>query len=529
MSETSRTNHDKRPTVLCILDGWGCRVERENNAIALGETPNWDRMIEAWPTALLECAGENVGLPDGQMGNSEVGHMNLGAGRAVWQNLPRINNAIADGSFANATALASFIEALMISGGTCHLAGLVSTGGVHSHQNHIVALAELVAKAGIPVKIHVFLDGRDTPPKSATDYVAQLAQAIDGLPDVHIATVCGRYFAMDRDKRWERVELAYDLIVSGIGGVFDDPVAAIHASYDVGVSDEFLQPAHAREYRGMADGDGIIHANFLADRVRELLGALVDPAFDGFARKHVVSWAAALGMVAYLDQPYLYCPVIFPSVYLKNTLGEVVSHAGLRQLRMAETEKYAHVTFFFNGRREQPLEGEERVFLPSPKVATYDLQPEMSAPELTSQLVNAIGSGRFDLIVVNYANGDMVGHTGILEAAIAAVQCVDECIGQVGEAVIEAGGVMLVTADHGNCEMMVDPETGEPHTAHTLSAVPAVLVNCTLPGASLADGRLADVAPTLIELMGLTQPVEMTGHSLIKREGAPTLLARRCY
>lgn len=278
----------------------------------------------------------------------------------------------------------------------------------------------------------------------------------------------------------------------------------------------------------MADSDGIIHANFRADRVRELFGALVNPVFDGFARKHVVSCAAALGMVAYSDQLNPHCPAIFPPVYLKNALGEVVSDADLKQLRIAETEKYAHVTFFFNGRREQPLEGEERVLLPSPKVATYDLQPEMSAPELTSQLVDAIGSGRFDLIVVNYANGDMVGHTGILEAAIAAVQCVDECIGQVEEAVIEASGVMLVTADHGNCEMMVDPETGEPHTAHTLSAVPAVLVNCTLPGASLADSRLADVAPTLIELMGLTQPVEMTGHSLIKRQGAPTPLARRC-
>jgi 2,3-bisphosphoglycerate-independent phosphoglycerate mutase len=295
-------------------------------------------------------------------------------------------------------------------------------------------------------------------------------------------------------------------------------VAAIHASYDAGVSDEFVQPGRARDYRGMIDGDGILYANFRADRVRELLGALVDPAFDGFARKHVVSCAAALGMVAYSDKLNSHCPAIFPPVYLKNTLGHVVADAGLKQLRIAETEKYAHVTFFFNGRTEQALEGEERILLPSPKVATYDLQPEMSAPALTSQLVDAIDSGTFDLIIVNYANGDMVGHTGSLEAAIAAVQCVDNCIGQVEKAVVMAGGVMLVTADHGNCEMMVDPKTGGPHTAHTLNPVPTVLVNCSRPGAALTDGRLADVAPTLIDLMGLEQPDDMTGHTLIKHD-----------
>jgi 2,3-bisphosphoglycerate-independent phosphoglycerate mutase len=290
-------------------------------------------------------------------------------------------------------------------------------------------------------------------------------------------------------------------MVSGIGTIFDDLLGAIHATYDAGVTDEFVQPLRARDYRGMADGDGILCANFRADRVRELLGALIDPAFDEFARKRVISFTAALGMVAYSDQLDPHSAAIFPPVYLKNTLGDVVASASLKQLRLAETEKYAHVTFFFNGRSEQPLEGEERILLPSPKVATYDLQPEMSAPELTSRLVDAIGSGRFDLIVVNYANGDMVGHTGILDAAIAAVQCIDECIGQVEKAVIKAGGVMLVTADHGNCEMMVNPETGEPHTAHTLNAVPIVLVNCTRLGASLTDGRLADVAPTLIDLI----------------------------
>jgi len=517
MSETTTANSGKGPTVLCILDGWGHRAEPDNNAIALANTPNWDRMVKVWPTGLLDCSGKNVGLPDGQMGNSEVGHMNLGAGRVVWQDLPRINNAIADGSFANATQLTNFIEALKNSGGTCHLAGLVSTGGVHSHLDHVVALAEAVVKGGIPVKIHAFLDGRDTPPKSSIDYVTRLARAVDGCADVQIATVCGRYFAMDRDKRWERVELAYDLMVSGLGDIFDDPATAVRANYDAGVTDEFVRPARSRDYRGMADGDGILIANFRADRVRELLGALVDPAFDGFARKRVVSCAAALGMVAYSDQLNQLCRAIFPPVYLKNTLGEVVAKAGLKQLRMAETEKYAHVTFFFNGRLELPFKGEERILIPSPKVATYDMQPEMSAPELTSQLVDAIGSSQFDLIVVNYANGDMVGHTGSLEAAIAAVSCVDDCIGQVEKAVIKAQGVMLVTADHGNCEMMADPETGEPYTAHTLSPVPVVLVNCARPGASLDCGRLADMAPTLIDLMGLAQPSDMTGHTLIKQ------------
>lgn len=505
------------PTVLCILDGWGHRADPDSNAIALAKTPNWDRLVKIWPTSLLECSGENVGLPQGQMGNSEVGHLNLGAGRVVWQDLPRINNAIADGSLAKAEPLISFVEGLKISGGACHLVGLLSPGGVHSHQDQVVALAELVAKARVPVKIHAFLDGRDTPPNSAIDFVARLAQQVGGFTDVEIATVCGRYYAMDRDKRWERVELAYDLMVSGVGDIFDDPVAAIQASYDAGATDEFVRPARSREYRGMADGDGILHANFRADRVRELLGSLIDPAFDGFTRKRTVSCAAALGMVSYSDQLNVLCRAVFPPVYLRNTLGEVVANAGLKQLRIAETEKYAHVSFFFNGRSEQPFEGEERSFIPSPKVATYDLQPEMSAPGLTSELVEAIGSGSFDLIVVNYANGDMVGHTGSLEAAILAVQCIDDCIGQVAKAVVKAKGIMLVTADHGNCEMMADPQTGAPHTAHTLNPVPAVLINCARPGTSLACGRLADVAPTLIDLMGLVQPSDMTGHTLIRQ------------
>ena len=515
MTRNADTKPAKGPTVLCILEGWGERANRDNNAIALAPTPNWDRMVQAWPTALLECSGENVGLPDGQMGNSEVGHMNLGGGRVIWQDLPRINNAIADGTLAQAAPLAEYVAALQRSGGTCHLIGLASPGGVHSHQDHIVALAEAVAKAGVPVRIHAFTDGRDTAPKSSADAITRLANDIASLPDVEIATVCGRYFAMDRDNRWERVVRAYDLIVSGTGARTNDPVAAIRAGYANDVFDEFVEPLCCGGYAGAKDGDGILFANFRADRVRELLGALIDPEFDGFAPNPVIKFAATLGMVSYSDRLDKFCPAIFPPVRVENTLGEVVARAGRKQMRMAETEKYAHVTFFFNGGRETPFEGEERTLVPSPKVATYDLQPEMSAPELTRELIGAITSGKFDLIVVNYANGDMVGHTGSLDAAIAAAKCVDDCIGQVERAVIDAEGVMLVTADHGNCEMMVDPDTGEPHTAHTLNPTPVVLVNCNRPDVSLTAGRLADVAPTLLDLMGFDQPAEMTGRSLI--------------
>lgn len=516
MSETRDSSKIVGPTVLCILDGWGQRDVRDANAVALADTPNWDRLIKTWPHSLLDCSGADVGLPDGQMGNSEVGHMNLGAGRVVWQDLPRINNAIADGSLAKSPELAGYIEALKQSGGACHLIGLVSSGGVHSHLSHVAALAELVAKQGVPVHVHALLDGRDTAPKSAIEELSALERSIGALADVEISTICGRYFAMDRDNRWERVELAYNLMVDGEGEPFTDLASAVQANYDAGHTDEFVRPGRSANYRDMSDGDGILFANFRADRVREILGALIDPAFDGFERKRCVSFAATLGMVAYSDKLNKHCGAIFPPVYLQNTLGEVVANAKRRQLRTAETEKYPHVTFFFNGRSEDPYEGEERVLVPSPKVATYDLQPEMSAPELTDKLVIAIGSGGFDLVIVNYANGDMVGHTGDLDAAMAAVRCVDDCIGRLETAVIDAKGVMLMTADHGNCEMMIDPETGGPHTAHTLNPVPHVLINHPNSEATLARGRLADVAPTLLDLMQLTQPEEMTGRSLIK-------------
>jgi 2,3-bisphosphoglycerate-independent phosphoglycerate mutase len=516
MSDIHGAKKPDGPTVLCILDGWGQREAREDNAIALAETPNWDRLIKTWPNDLLDCSGKDVGLPDGQMGNSEVGHMNLGAGRVVWQDLPRINNAIADGSLAKSAELAGYIQALKQSGGACHLIGLVSSGGVHSHIDHVVALAGLVAAKGVRVCIHAILDGRDTAPKTATLELADLSRSVSAFPGVEISTICGRYFAMDRDNRWDRVELAYNLIATGEGEPFTDPQSAVQTSYDAGQTDEFVPPGRAANYNGMSDGDGILFANFRADRVRELLGALIDPAFDGFQRKKAVSLAATLGMVAYSDTLNKLCGAIFPPAYLQKTLGEVVADAKLKQLRMAETEKYAHVTFFFNGRTEAPFAGEERTLVPSPKVATYDLQPEMSAPELTDKLVDAIGSGRFDLIIVNYANGDMVGHTGDLDAAMAAARCVDECIGRIETAVIASNGVMLMTADHGNCELMVDPDTGGPHTAHTLNPVPIVLINHPNSKNSIARGRLADVAPTLLDLMQLPQPAEMTGKTLIR-------------
>ncbi|MGI9520587.1 MAG: 2,3-bisphosphoglycerate-independent phosphoglycerate mutase [Hyphomicrobiaceae bacterium] len=505
----------KGPVVLCILDGWGQSNERNHNAIALADTPNWDRLVGVWPTSLLDCAGENVGLPHGQMGNSEVGHLNLGAGRIVWQDLPRINGAISDGSIWRNADLVRFVETLKKTGGACHLIGLVSSGGVHSHLDHIVCLAEVVSKAAVPVHIHAILDGRDTPPESAVAYITQLSNAISCMEHVTISTLCGRYYAMDRDKRWDRVERAYNLLVTGTGEVFADPVAALKSSYDVGITDEFFEPARLADYSGMSDGDGVLHANFRADRVRELLDALLVPSFNGFVRKRVPELAAVLGMVAYSAALDRFCDAIFPPIPIVQTLGEVVDNANLRQLRLAETEKYAHVTYFFNGGREEPFIGEERLLVPSPKVATYDLKPEMSALEVTENLLNAIAGGQFDLIVVNYANGDMVGHTGKLDAAITAVECIDACVGRVEQALIESRGVMLLTADHGNCEKMFDPATGLPHTAHTLNPVPLVLINCTRDSFSLCRGRLADVAPTLLDLLDLSQPEEMTGKTLI--------------
>ena len=515
-----------RPVLLCILDGWGIAPPSEHNAIALARTPNWDRFMAEAPHALIEASESHVGLPEGQMGNSEVGHMNLGAGRVVMQDLPRIDAAIADGTFDANPVLTDLIARVRASGGTCHLMGLLSPGGVHSHDTHIHALARRIDAAGVPVAIHVFLDGRDTPPQSAIGYMRALEAAIAPLERARIATVTGRYHAMDRDNRWERTERAWRALVLGDGARAADPVAAIGEAYLRGETDEFVLPSVIDRYRGMQDGDALVSANFRADRMRQILIALLDPAFVTFHRPRRPAFVAAAGMTEYSSDLNRLMAALFPTDALTDTLGEVVARAGLKQLRAAETEKYAHVTFFLNGGEERMFEGEDRILVPSPKVATYDLKPEMSAPELTDRLVEANGSGRYDLIVANYANTDMVGHSGDRSAAIRAVEAVDACLGRLAAAIGNAGGVMLITADHGNAEMMRDPASDQPHTAHTTNPVPVVLVGAraALTGARatrLTDGRLADIAPTVLALMGLEQPAAMTGRSLLGDAAAP--------
>ncbi|MEM9138649.1 MAG: 2,3-bisphosphoglycerate-independent phosphoglycerate mutase [Pseudomonadota bacterium] len=507
-----------KPVVLCILDGWGLRDETEANAPALAATPHFDRIWAEGPRAQLSASGEDVGLPAGQIGNSEVGHTNIGAGRVVWMDLPRINNAIEDGSLFKTEALLGALARLKATGGTAHLIGLLSPGGVHSHQRHTAMLARVFSGAGIPVVVHAFMDGRDVPPTSGKAQMEAFLHDIHAMDGVRVATVCGRFFAMDRDKRWERVERAFRLMTDAEGAAFETPLAAIEAAYAADVTDEFIEPAVIGAYGGMMDGDGLIGVNFRADRMREILHALLDPSFDAFDVSGRPDFATAVGMVSYSDQIDAWMPAMFPPAEIVNTLGEWMAANGKRQFRLAETEKYPHVTFFLNGGVEVPDPGEDRRMAPSPKVRTYDLAPEMSAGEVTEHLVEAI-QGDYDLIVVNYANPDMVGHTGDLAAAIAACEAADRGLGAALGALEAKGGAILVTADHGNCEMMVDPETGGPHTAHTTNPVPLVLVqygdqalDCVL-----ADGRLADLAPTVLHLMDMDQPAEMTGQSLLRR------------
>ncbi|MGH7056266.1 MAG: 2,3-bisphosphoglycerate-independent phosphoglycerate mutase [Acetobacteraceae bacterium] len=500
----------RRPVMLVILDGWGWREETADNAARLAKTPALTRLFANVPHALLLTSGRDVGLPEGQMGNSEVGHLTIGAGRVLLQELPRIDAAIAGGSLARAPVLGRLIERLRASGGVCHLMGLVSAGGVHSHQEHAVALARVLDSSGIATRLHIFLDGRDTPPMAAAETLPPFLAALP--KSTRIATVSGRYFAMDRDRRWERIEKAYRAIAEGVGPHAASAVAAVAAAHAQGTGDEFVVPRVLGDYGGMRAEDGILCFNFRADRVREILAALLDPEFQGFQRRHRVA-LAAVGMTDYGAALRPFISPLFPPERPENVLGEVVAKAGRKQLRMAETEKYPHVTYFLNGGRETPFTGEDRIMVPSPKVATYDLKPEMSAPELTEKAVAAIAGGKHDLIVLNYANPDMVGHTGDLGAAIRAVEAADAGVGRIESAMARAGGVLFITADHGNCELMRDPATGGPHTAHTTNPVPALLVGAV--GRRLRDGRLADIAPTLLDLMGQAPPEEMTGHSLV--------------
>ena len=500
-----------KPVVLCILDGWGKRADTDANAPALAHTPTFDAILATCPSAELWTHGPDVGLPTGQMGNSEVGHTNIGAGRVVAMDLGQIDLSIEDGSFAETEALGAFIAKMKQTGGRAHVMGVVSDGGVHGHIAHIIAAVKAIDDAGVPVVLHAVTDGRDVAPKSADTYMEQL---IATLPKgVQIATVTGRYYAMDRDNRWERVSTAYHAMVDGQGPVGTDPMAVISAAYANGVTDEFIPATVIDGYTGVADGDGLFCLNFRADRAREILAAIGNPDFDGFDRGPLPPFAARLGMVEYSVDHNAWFDTVFPKRAIENTLGAWVAKHGLTQFRLAETEKYPHVTFFLNGGKEAPEVGEDRFMPKSPNVATYDLQPEMSSVEVTDKFVEAIEKG-YDLIVTNYANPDMVGHTGDLDAAIKACEAVDRGLARVMDALKKAGGAMVITADHGNCEMMYDPATKGPHTAHTLNPVHVAVVGAP-EGATLRNGRLADLAPTVLGLMGLDLPPEMTGRSLI--------------
>jgi 2,3-bisphosphoglycerate-independent phosphoglycerate mutase len=503
---------NSKPVVLCILDGWGVGTECEGNAPLLAKTPNMDRIMATCPSATLTTFGPDVGLPRGQMGNSEVGHTNIGAGRVVAMDLGQIDLAIEEGRFSSHAPMIEFIGKMKASGGTAHLMGLVSRGGVHGHLTHMIAAVHAIAGAGVPVAIHALSDGRDVAPQSV---LADLEALEHALPEeARIATLSGRYFAMDRDNRWDRVALAQGAIVSGEAPAAASAQAAVQSAYDAGITDEFIKPCVIADYAGAEDGDGFFCLNFRADRARQIISSLAAPRFDDFDRGEVVNWCAVMGMAEYSSAHSLYMSTMYPKLAIVNTLGAWVAQKGLRQFRLAETEKYPHVTFFLNGGAEEPESGEDRFMPLSPNVATYDLQPEMSSAQVTEQFVQAI-EAQYDLIVVNYANPDMVGHTGDLDAAISACEAVDQGLGQVLEALERVGGAMVIAADHGNCEMMIDPETGGPHTAHTLNPVPVAVFGAPA-GAELRDGRLADLAPTVLGLMGLDQPKEMTGKTLLK-------------
>ena len=501
---------NKKPLLLMILDGWGIAPPSPANAVTCARTPNLDRLFETCPHARLDCSGEHVGLPEGQMGNSEVGHTNIGAGRVVYQELTRITRDIRDGSFFKNPALLAAVEHAKQTGGTVHLIGLLSDGGVHSHLIHLFALLDLCEKHKVKTCVHSFLDGRDTPPESGADFVRRLEERMAELgEDFRMGVICGRFYAMDRDKRWDRLQKAYDALVLGKAHTVKKGGKAVEESYQKGITDEFLEPVRVEGARRIDSRDSGIFYTFRPDRARELTRALCDDAFDGFLRENGSVKHHFVCFTQY-DAAMPNVEVAFKPQKLENIFGQYIAEKGLTQLRIAETEKYAHVTFFFNGGEERVFPGEDRVLIPSPKVATYDLQPEMSAVEVADACVERIESGAYDVIVLNFANCDMVGHTGVMEAAVKAVEAVDACVGRVIGALRKAGGTALITADHGNAECM--EENGVPFTQHTTGQVPVLLVD---GGDRISDGALCDLAPTMLKLLGLSQPVDMTGKSLV--------------
>lgn len=520
----------KKPILLCILDGWGIGdKEFSHNAIAKAKTPNYTRILKNFPNSQLETSGLDVGLPEGQIGNSEVGHMTIGAGRVIFQDLPRINNAIADGSLRKNPKLQKLISDLKTSGKACHLMGLLSDGGVHSHIDQIIFLANFLAKNDVKVFLHAFLDGRDVAQKSAIVYLEQ-------CKNIEIATVSGRYFAMDRDKNWNRVQLAVEAIVEAKGEKFSDAISAVENSYAKNITDEFIKPCVIADYSGVEDGDALIFANFRADRARQISDALLDPEFSitashpepvegceelRFDKLSVtnkkINFSHAIALTQYSEKLNQFYETLFPAIEVKNSLPEILEKHNLKQLRIAETEKYAHVTFFFSCGREKEFLDEERILVKSPAVATYDLKPEMSAFEIGEKLQEAINSQRFDFIIVNYANPDMVGHSGLLDASIKACEAIDAQLGILEKAILKKNGVMLISADHGNIECMID-ENHHPHTAHTTNPVPFILIGNEVKNLKLQNGRLSDIAPTILHLLGIEKPAEMDGKNLISKK-----------
>jgi 2,3-bisphosphoglycerate-independent phosphoglycerate mutase len=497
----------KKPILLCILDGWGIgEANAKDNAIALAKLPNYNQILANFAHCQLGTSGLDVGLPEGQMGNSEVGHTCIGSGQIIFQDLPRIDSAIADGSLEQNQNLQNLISSCKKNNNVCHLLGLLSDGGVHSHQNHIIALAQILAKNAVNVWLHCFLDGRDVAQKSAKIYLQNLLDKTKDYPQIKIATIAGRYWAMDRDKNHDRIALAAKAIINADVPKFFNPIEAIENSYQSNITDEFVLPICAQNYQGIKDGDALLVANFRADRIRQISEALLC--------ENKIKFCSAVSMTHYSDKLNGYYSVLFPTIKITNSLGEIFSNLGLKQLRIAETEKYAHVTFFFSGGREKEFAGEDRILIKSPAVATYDLLPQMSCVQVGEELVKVIKSDKYDFIVVNYANPDMVGHSGVMEASIKACEAIDEQLGILRDTILQQDGIMIVSADHGNIEDMVD-DCGNPHTAHTTNLVPFILIGNDVKNIRLKNGRLCDIAPTILSLMKISQPEEMTGRNLI--------------